>query len=184
MGLDFNPYIFYGFRLIKVRVSDDYLAYCAPEEWRHGNTHIYGIIVNFSDYKSRKPLTGKAKIFGELMLKHFGIKCHHFIVQSGDYICNGCSKISSLSLFRSFKPELNDEQAVKMFNEIYREVHGGTHVWKLEDFESNSDTEEVSEVEGKKLKTDAPEEYLADCPFDDTDNEFNRHEELEFRRDT
>ena len=136
MGIDYDPHIYYGFRLQKVKVNDDHLGYCLPEAYCHDDTHIYGYEVKFRDFKHHR-IDSEAAEFGELILKHFNIQCHYYICQSGDFICDRCgsTKISSLTLFKSLKPHLSDEEALKLYNEIYLQLHPDLKALEEEDFD-------------------------------------------------
>jgi hypothetical protein len=126
MGVDYTPEHIYGFFLDEIVVYDEYLTKqgCYPDAYCHRNEHAYGMSVDLRDLVAGK-LPKEVQLFGELMKKHFGVRCRAEVVLSGD-TCEYCdSKTVSLrTMFKELKPKLSDKELLERYNDICKQVRG------------------------------------------------------------
>jgi hypothetical protein len=141
MGVNYTPKHMYGFFLNEIVVYDEYLTEngCYPEAYRHNNEHVYGMSVELRDLVTGK-LPKEVELFGELMKKHFDVRCSAEVVLTGD-TCEYCrSKTVSLrTMFKELKPKLSDKELLERYNDICKQVRGRETPVTMKQFREGDD---------------------------------------------
>lgn len=202
MGFDYDPELIYGFAIKKVRIYDELIGWSYPNNYCHSSNeaHFFGPSLKFTQYK-RRQIPEHVKRFGELMLEHFGIKCHYYMVQGGD-VCDDCDSptINFLAFCRLMKPEWTTEECLELIGkfancgdaeECYEDADDFDKVKKTLDWnkikapfhckhpDDNSDVEACNDKESDEEVYSVDESDVEPCSDDESDMEFYSDDESE-----